>query len=79
VKHRDLLIESLKENGIGFGIHYPTPIYNQPLYQQLGYDLTNPETERACLEVLSLPVHPSLTPAELGAIGEAVTSISMKV
>ncbi len=79
VKHRDLLIESLKANGIGFGIHYPTPIYKQPLYQQLGYDLTHPETERACLEVLSLPVHPSLTSAELEAIGEAVSSISMKV
>lgn len=79
VKHRDLLIESLKANGIGFGIHYPTPIYKQPLYQQLGYDLTHPETERACLEVLSLPVHPSLTPIELETIGEAVASISVKV
>ena len=78
-KHRESLIESLKTNGIGFGIHYPTPIYKQPLYQQLGYDLTHPETERACLEVLSLPVHPSLTPTELETIGEAVASISMKV
>ena len=78
-KHRESLIESLKVNGIGFGIHYPTPISKQPLYQQLGYDLMHPETERACLEVLSLPVHPSLTLDELETIGEAVASISMKV
>ena len=76
---RDRAADHLRSQEIGMGIYYPTPIYKQPLYQQLGYDLTHPETERACQEVLSLPVHPSLTPAELETIGEAVASISMKV
>jgi len=79
VQDRDRVADHLRAQEIGVGIHYPTPIYKQPLYQQLGYDLTQPETERACLEVLSLPVHPSLTSAELETIGEAVASISMKV
>lgn len=76
---RDRAADELTSHGIGVGVHYPTPIYNQPLYQQLGYDLMHPETERACREVLSLPVHPSLTSAELETIGEAVALISMKV
>ncbi len=73
---RDRAADHLRSQEIGIGIYYPTPIYKQPLYQQLGYDLTHPETERGCLEVLSLPVHPSLTSRELERIGEAVTSIS---
>jgi len=79
VQDRDRIAEHLRAQEIGVGIHYPTPIYKQPLYQQLGYNLTHPETERACREVLSLPVHPSLTSRELERIGEAVASISMKV
>jgi perosamine synthetase len=36
--------------------------------EELGYDLTLPEAEQAALEVLSLPVHPALSQADLEVI-----------
>ena len=58
---RDAVADYLKDHGVGCEIYYPIPIHQQPLYKDLGYDDHLPVTERASLEVLSLPVHPSVT------------------
>lgn len=65
---RDELIKSLNNRGIGTGIHYPKPIYQQKLYTDMGFDATCPEAELASNEVLSLPVHPSLSSDDLEKI-----------
>jgi perosamine synthetase len=65
---RDELIEFLRSNDIGTGIHYPKPIYQQKLYQELGVTASCPEAEIAAYEVLSIPVHPSLGRDELEKI-----------
>ncbi len=58
-RDRDALAERLTEKGVGNAVHYPIPIYRQPLYLKLGYGPTVcPVTEEACRRVLSLPVHP---------------------
>ena len=58
---RDLLARELKEKGIPTGIYYPKPIYSQPGYSFLEVEKEAfPETERACKEVISLPMHPWL-------------------
>jgi perosamine synthetase len=58
-KNRDELADLLTEKGVGVDVHYPIPIYRQPLYLKLGYGGTKcPNTEEACRRVLSLPVHP---------------------
>jgi dTDP-4-amino-4,6-dideoxygalactose transaminase len=72
VAEREALIERLKEAGVGYGIHYPTPIHRQPLFLGLGYYDSLPISERASQEVLSLPVHPALTEADLDVIASAV-------
>ncbi len=70
---RDALLEHLKRREIGSGVYYPVPIHQQTLYtQELGYDVRLPETEKAAAEVLSLPVHPALSRADLEAIVAAV-------
>ncbi|MDW8065736.1 MAG: DegT/DnrJ/EryC1/StrS family aminotransferase [Anaerolineae bacterium] len=69
---RDALKEFLQKRGISSEVYYPLPIHRQPLYQKLGYDGDFHEAERAAKEVLSLPVHPALTPSDLEAIVEAV-------
>jgi perosamine synthetase len=66
---RDALTRRLDEHGVGYGVYYPTPIHRLPSFD-LRLDL--PETERAAAEVLSLPVHPTLTESDLGRIVEAV-------
>ena len=66
---RDGLIEHLQENGVGCGVYYPVPIHQQTYYtERLGYDMSLPEAEQAAREVLSLPVHPALSSADLETI-----------
>ncbi len=74
--NRDKLMEFLKDKGIGTGIHYPKPIYQQKIYQDIGIDSFCPEAESASSEVLSLPVHPSLEKLELDEIVSALKEAS---
>jgi perosamine synthetase len=75
IPDRDNSAQKLREKGVGVGIHYPTPIHKQPLYQQLGYSDDLPIAEAASREVLSLPVHPSLTKYDLDSIVQAVAGL----
>lgn len=75
VRDRAALLPRLSQRGIGYGIHYPKSIHQQPLYQSLGYSDRLPQAERASQEVLSLPVHPALTQADLDCIIEAVQAV----
>ncbi|MCF2532679.1 DegT/DnrJ/EryC1/StrS family aminotransferase [Yinghuangia soli] len=68
---RDGLAERLAARGVGSGVYYPIPIHRLPSF---GLALDLPETERAAREVLSLPVHPSLSDADLKSIVEAVVA-----
>jgi perosamine synthetase len=74
---RDELADRLTEKGIGVAVHYPIPIYRQPLYQKLGYQDTEcPNTEDACKRVLSLPVHPSVTREDIKYILDVLKDVS---
>jgi dTDP-4-amino-4,6-dideoxygalactose transaminase len=66
---RDALATYLQEHEIGTGVYYSLPVHRQPFYvEQLGYRVSLPESERAADEVLSLPVHPGLSPDDLETI-----------
>src|SRR5918993_626346 len=70
---RDELREHLHSNGIGTGLHYPIPVHLQPGYRHLGYQQGDlPETERACKEVLSLPMFPELDEDTVLQIADSV-------
>lgn len=77
VPDRDKAVEKLTEMGIGTGVHYPVCINEQEYYtKDLGYRSTNtPVAVKAAREVVSLPVHPSLTEDELTEIVKAVNSL----
>ncbi|MFF4903526.1 DegT/DnrJ/EryC1/StrS family aminotransferase [Streptomyces sp. NPDC001260] len=69
---RDSVQRDLARQGIGSAVYYPTPIHRlRPYRDQNSPPL--PETDRAAMEVLSLPVHPTLRQAELERIAQAVT------
>ncbi|KKH49590.1 aminotransferase DegT [Methanosarcina sp. 1.H.T.1A.1] len=68
---RDELAAFLKEKEIGTGVHYPIPIHKQPYYMELGYKDSLPVSEKAAEEVLSLPVHPSLSEDDVQKIVKA--------
>jgi len=70
---RDALKDFLNEREVGTGIYYPVPVHQQIFYREsLGYDVELPEAERAAEEVLSLPVHPAVSPSDLEMIVAAV-------
>lgn len=70
---RDAFAAELSARGVGSGVYYPTPIHRLPSF---GIELDLPETERAAVEVLSLPVYPSLTDDELATIVETVNAVA---
>ena len=70
---RDALREHLQHAGVGTQIHYPTPLHLQPAYAHLGYRKGDfPVSERACNEVLSLPMYPELPMHTVEQIARAV-------
>jgi dTDP-4-amino-4,6-dideoxygalactose transaminase len=74
---RDLLQRQLQQQGIQTGIHYPIPVHLQPGYANLGCPLGSfPQSERAAMEVLSLPMYPELSPADLDAAVQGVYAFS---
>lgn len=78
-KKRDALRAHLLERGVGSEVYYPVPVHKQSFYvNELGYHQTLPEAEKAANEVLSLPVHPSLTQADLETIVAAVNEFTTK-
>ncbi len=70
---RDLLVNFLRDRGIGAAVHYPVPVHGQPAYagRLCGCD-DLPETESLAREVLSLPMYPELTESEAQQVVEAV-------
>ena len=76
---RDALRSFLLEKGVGSEVYYPVPIHQQTFYmKELGFNMSLPETERAAKEVLSLPVHPGLSPADLETIVATVNNFMAK-
>ncbi|MDR2676847.1 MAG: DegT/DnrJ/EryC1/StrS family aminotransferase [Endomicrobium sp.] len=73
IKERENFIKYLLNNGIESRVYYDTVLYKEPLYKQLGYKSgLCIEAEKAANEVLSLPVHPSLSKANIDRIIEVV-------
>ncbi|WP_202320050.1 DegT/DnrJ/EryC1/StrS family aminotransferase [Archaeoglobus neptunius] len=74
---RDEFAEFLTSKGIGNAVHYPAPIYKQPLYIKLGFgDVRCPVAEEVSSRVLSLPVHPGVGEEQLRYIAETINSVS---
>ncbi|MBA4372530.1 MAG: erythromycin biosynthesis sensory transduction protein eryC1 [Thermodesulfovibrio sp.] len=70
---RDRLMAYLTEKGIGTGIHYRNPVHLQPAMSYLGYtEGSVPVAEKACAEILSLPMYPELSLDDTTYIAEAV-------
>ena len=66
-KQRDALRERLRVGGLATLIHYPAPVHLQPAYRRYATGPL-PRTEAACREVLSLPIHPQMTDAQVDQV-----------
>jgi len=74
---RDGFVRALREeHQVGSGVYYPIPNHRLPSLAPYAPGLDLPETERAAREVVSLPVHPSLSQADLERIVKAVNTVA---
>jgi perosamine synthetase len=70
---RDEFALEMTKRGVGNGVYYPIPVHE---LESFGLEMDLPETTRACKEVLSIPVHPSLSQEELETIVSVINSIA---
>lgn len=74
---RDRMVQALRdEYQVGSGVYYPIPNHRLVSLARFAPGLELPVTEAAAAEVISLPVHPSLTQADLERIALAVNATS---
>ncbi len=74
---RDGFAKALREEyQVGSGVYYPIPNHRLPSLAPYAPGLELPETEKAAREVISLPVHPSLSQGDLERIVAAVNMLA---
>jgi dTDP-4-amino-4,6-dideoxygalactose transaminase len=77
VSHRDELQKHLSDCGIGTGLHYPVPLHMQKAYAYLPYNKGDfPLSEKAALEILSLPMFPELTEEQQETVVESIADFN---
>jgi dTDP-4-amino-4,6-dideoxygalactose transaminase len=73
-RDRDALSDYLMKRGIGSGVHYPHVVYRQPAFEVYREKETNcTEAEKACVEVLSIPMFPELTAEQQEYVVNAIS------
>ena len=73
-RRREMIHRALERRGIASRVYYPVPLHRQPLHRAANRGVHLPETERACKEVLALPLFPELTLSELRRVCSAIAS-----
>lgn len=73
INDRDNIRKELLKKGIATGIHYPMPIYKQKAYSYLNRPC--PISEMVQPSILSLPIFPELTSAEIDYVCNALISL----
>lgn len=73
---RDELRSFLHEHGVQTIVHYPIPLHQEPAFAPSHWHRVGkvPVSERACLEVLSLPLYPSISDDAQNQIIDLVNS-----
>jgi dTDP-4-amino-4,6-dideoxygalactose transaminase len=64
---RRQLQQHLQKAGIASAVRYNPPLHRQPIYRSIEPH-SLPETERAARRSVCLPLHPALTPREIGSV-----------
>ena len=74
---RDALKKHLDENGVGCAVHYPIPLHLQKVYAHLGHKPGDfPVAEKACREVLCIPMYPELTESQIIRVADVIKQFS---
>lgn len=73
---RNKVIEKLRSRNIEAAVYYESPLHMLPLYRERSTaHRPLPETEKACRQVFSLPVHPKIGDSELDYIFDTLKRV----
>lgn len=76
---RDELRNHLTNASIGSGVYYPVPLHLQPCFEFLGYHKGDfPVSEETAARILSLPIHPMLSDADVQRVAASVVQHSTR-
>ncbi|MFC1849995.1 DegT/DnrJ/EryC1/StrS family aminotransferase [candidate division CSSED10-310 bacterium] len=76
VDNRDRVMTELDKRGVKTGLHYPIPLHLQKAYQHLKIPVGSfPVTEKCAPRLLSLPMYPELTPAQISYVSDCLQEI----
>jgi dTDP-4-amino-4,6-dideoxygalactose transaminase len=71
VHERDLLLRELTSRDIGWGLHYPIPCHRQEAFARYASEPL-PVAEQAAREIVSLPMFPTISEAQIERVCEGV-------
>ncbi len=74
-QNRDAAVQYLNDEGVGTGIFYPIPAHMHNHIREIVGEVSLPVTEQLAQEVISLPVHPWLSPGDREQIVEVVNRL----
>ncbi|HTW95054.1 MAG TPA: DegT/DnrJ/EryC1/StrS family aminotransferase [Tepidisphaeraceae bacterium] len=73
VPDRDRVKQALSDKGVASAIYYPIPLHLQECFANLGYRQGDfPESERACEQVLAMPIYPELSEEQIEFAAETL-------
>ena len=76
IQDRDVVLDAMKQKGIGVLIHYPIPLHLQEAYADLGYKKGDfPVSEMLASEVLSLPMFPHMKKEQIEYVCSSLKDI----
>jgi dTDP-4-amino-4,6-dideoxygalactose transaminase len=79
VENRDEVRETLLARDIQTGIHYPIPCHRLPPYARFFNGDRLPVCEAAAERIVSLPLHPHMTIAQVEQVAAALNQVAKKV
>jgi dTDP-4-amino-4,6-dideoxygalactose transaminase len=71
--NRDEVVERLRGQGIGVGVHFPGPMHRQPAVAKIGVRAKKLKvSEKASTQLVSLPMYPEMEQADVETVAAAL-------
>lgn len=69
----------LAERGVGSNVYYPVPVHHQVPFRDIAGDRELPVTDRLTEDIMSIPVYPNLTDAEVDTVISGVNEVAKEL
>ena len=78
IDNREAVQKALADAGIASAVYYPIPLHRQKVFEQECAGLSLPVSEKVAQQVLSLPIYPELTEAQVDFVVKVIGQVLKK-